>query len=154
MSKNNSGFRSGFTLIELLVVIAIIGILATIVLVSLSSARAKARDARRATDLRQLNLGLAMYYDSQKPVAYPTADTATPVPQSIRDAVTAFVNQFPDDPSGSTRGYTWLSNLGENQKYCIYVKDEQDDNYIVAGYTGTGKRNAAPTSLDECVPNL
>lgn len=53
----------GFTLIELLVVIAIIGMLSSVVLASLNSARAKARDARRISDMKQVQLALELFYD-------------------------------------------------------------------------------------------
>lgn len=52
----------GFTLIELLVVIAIIGILSSVVLASLNSARMKSRDARRISDLNQIRNALELYY--------------------------------------------------------------------------------------------
>lgn len=54
--------EKGFTLIELLVVIAIIGVLSSIVLVSLNVAREKARDATRKQDITQLRKVLEMYY--------------------------------------------------------------------------------------------
>ena len=53
----------GFTLIELLVVIAIIGMLSSIVLASLNTARGKARDASRAESMHTLVLDLQLYYD-------------------------------------------------------------------------------------------
>ncbi len=62
MSKSKN--TKGFTLIELLVVISIIGVLASIVLASLNSARVKARDARRIADLDQIKTALNFYYDS------------------------------------------------------------------------------------------
>ncbi|MBU2103918.1 type II secretion system GspH family protein [Patescibacteria group bacterium] len=54
--------RRGFTLIELLVVIAIIDLLSSIVLTSLSTARAKANNARRVADLIQIRTALALYH--------------------------------------------------------------------------------------------
>lgn len=54
--------KRGFTLIELLVVIAIIGILSAIVLASLGSARSRARDAQRKSDLKQIANAFELYY--------------------------------------------------------------------------------------------
>lgn len=52
----------GFTLIELLIVFAIIGLIASVVLVSLSKATAKARDVRRLEAIDQLVRAIEMYY--------------------------------------------------------------------------------------------
>ena len=53
--------RKGFTLIELLVVIAIIGLLSTLSVVSLNSARGKARDATRKSDMNAVSTALELY---------------------------------------------------------------------------------------------
>ena len=66
--------NSGFTLIELLVVIAIIGLLSTVVLTSLNSARKKGRDTRRVEDIASIRQALEVYYD--KNGTYPTALSA------------------------------------------------------------------------------
>jgi len=61
--------KRGFTLVELLVVIAIIALLSTLSVVALNSARAKARDARRLSDIKQIRTALDMYFDSN--LTYP-----------------------------------------------------------------------------------
>ncbi len=54
--------KKGFTLIELLIVIAIIGILSSMILVSLSGAKKRARDSQRASDVDQIYNALNAYY--------------------------------------------------------------------------------------------
>ena len=56
-------FKHGFTLIELLVVIAIIGILASVVLASLNTARDKGADAAIKSTINNVRAEAAIYYD-------------------------------------------------------------------------------------------
>lgn len=62
--------QKGFTLIELLVVIAIIGVLSSVVLASLNTARARANDAARLATINSLRIGLDLYLLANN--AYPT----------------------------------------------------------------------------------
>ena len=62
MKNLSKSFKSGFTLIELLVVVAIIGILASVVLASLNSARDKGKDASAIASMSSIRSSAEIFY--------------------------------------------------------------------------------------------
>lgn len=115
MNQKNS---QGFTLIELLVVIAIIGVLASTVLASLNTARSKARDVRRKSDLKSLQLALELYFDDNG--SYPTngntwyssepGDAATNNANWIPGLAPKYIPVLPRDPRGGASKINLLPN--------------------------------------------
>jgi prepilin-type N-terminal cleavage/methylation domain-containing protein len=77
MIYNKPKRQEGFTLIELLVVIAIIGILASVVLSSLSTARSSARDTKRIAEARNMMAALELYRNANNGL-YPCAGNVSP----------------------------------------------------------------------------
>ena len=114
--KNNKGF----TLIELLVVIAIIGLLASVVLVALNSARQKSRDAKRAADMNQMAKALELYFNDSN--TYPTAVGGDP-----SGLVPKYLSRLPNEPtpadgicSSAQNAYTYAKTAtGYTFKFCL-----------------------------------
>lgn len=141
--------KKGFTLIELLVVIAIIGMLASIVLVSMGGARSKARDARRESDIRQIVTAMEMYYDEHEDYL-----RSATIPTSIGD----YLNPVPKDPLSTPTNpvsYGWKDNssAGCAQKFCVYATLENkgsctNTRYFAGSHKGT--KEICDTAPSDC----
>jgi len=119
--------RKGFTLIELLVVIAVIGMLASIVLVSLGPARAKARDARRVADVRQMSIALEVEGSDNPEAVTGCIGADAKVNTCTGPGAVADFSKFVD-PSAGTGGTACAVGVGTTCQYSI----SQDDGSAAA----------------------
>ncbi len=138
--------KKGFTLIELLVVIAIIGILSSVVLSSLNSARAKARDAQRISTVRQIKTALELYYDTNS--TYPQAggqDAGTAFTSLAPYLTPTYISAITPDPQGAYVGYVWGSS---GKSYGLWVYTEKKGSNCLTGVNvDTGWWGAGASNL-------
>lgn len=107
--------KRGFTLIELLVVIAIIGLLASVVIASLNSARQKGRDARRIADIKSIQLALELFYDANG--KYPTSAQYTT--SGAGNLAPSYIAAVPQDPTtGADYVYAGLQGSAATAATC------------------------------------
>jgi len=142
---------TGFTLIELLVVIVIIGIIATFSVIIINQARAKARDAQRLSDIKQISTALELYRADEE--SYPTVLTPG---QSLVGPTSGviYVKTLPTNPPPTNDGsctvneYAYLTSDG-GETYQI--------TYCLGGATGSaaaGTNVARPYVIaSSCTPN-
>ncbi len=139
--------KKGFTLIELLVVVAIIGLLSTLSVVAFNMARAKTRDARRVSDVKQIQTALAMYYADNN--GYPVNSSFVPG-TALSNGSTTYMTKIPNPPTPSNDGACpvgiteYVYNSANTNTYTI--------SYCLGGNTGDlsgGYATATPGTIKE-----
>lgn len=141
--------RGGFTLIEMLIVIAIIAILAGIVLSSVSSFQARARDTLRIGDLRNIQNYLELFFnkcgyypgnvDASGNCTLGNTPTTWQDLQTLMTKTAAVTTQFPADPIPSHSFCYQSTNNGLG--YVVGAILEQSNSVINNSVTTNGSMN-------------
>ncbi len=126
--------QKGFSLIELMVVIGIIGLLASIMVASLASARKTSRDTKRKADLTQLKTALENYYTAN--YGYPSTSsqwwgtsanggghTTSGVNAYIPGLTPTYLSTLPTDPLGVTTGWSGYNYKSDGLRYKLILSD-------------------------------
>ncbi len=123
--------KSGFTLIELLIIIAIIGLLSSIMLILLSSAKMRSNNTRRQVDLRQILYAEMMVMgDDEKysciknpgNVATGYKNNCTTAADDIENAVgKIYLSVFLKDPIGTTPYNAVDNSLSDRSQFCVFA---------------------------------
>lgn len=149
--------QRGFTLIEILIVVAIIAILSSVVLVGLGPTQQQGRDARRLSDLREVQTGLELYYNRNG--YYPAETTWSAMATDLTTAGIG-VSQVPNDPTnGATYWYSGEESdaSGNDASYVIGAHLESASSSAFNGYVApsvgvpTGMKDCAAASRDYCL---
>ncbi len=150
----------GFTLIELLVVISIIGLLSSVVLASVNTARSKARDSQRKQVLKQFATANELYFNTNSSYA-PTAGWLTNWVPSNNALAPAYISTISRDPGGNG-GVDYIYWRGDyNEPACtnpaINPADLNINNYyFYAKLENASTQDQATLSsntMDQCLKN-